>query len=511
MIKKGLVLPVRLFTAWFLLMVAAAPARAHVNSPDVFLDGWAGPYHLLVTVRPPLVIPGVAEIEIRSDSPELRELRLVPMRIAGPGADLAPVPDLAARSKVDPQLFTGQLWIMLRGSWKIRILADGTKGRGELGVPAPAVSRMSLPMAKALAGLLIALGLFLAAGFVSIVGVGAGEATTEPGQEPSPGHKRRARVMMFLAATLLTAAIYFGSRWWEAKAAEVRHSNYQIPRVTLSLENGSHLVLHLSNPNPAWSEPLRLDDLIPDHGHLMHLFLVRAPGLDRFWHLHPDEVEPGVFAVELPRMAAGRYSLFADIVHRTGFPETQVGEISLSDIAGRPLSGDDSAGQAPAIHLLKLAPRSASDDSSATAALDNGSRMIWEHAGRPLGMRQPIWFRFRVQDAAGKPVTDLEPYMGMAGHAFFLRSDLGVFAHVHPAGSVSMAALDLAQPADDQLPGLMPDQMPGMLHSAMRGQAVSSEVSFPYGFPEPGIYRMFVQVKQAGRIETGVFDVRVEQ
>ena len=35
--------------------------------------------------------------------------------------------------------------------------------------------------------------------------------------------------------------------------------------------------------------------------------------------------------------------------------------------------------------------------------------------------------------------------MGMAGHAEFVRSDLSVFAHVHPAGSVSMAALELAQ------------------------------------------------------------------
>jgi hypothetical protein len=32
------------------------------------------------------------------------------------------------------------------------------------------------------------------------------------------------------------------------------------------------------------------------------------------------------------------------------------------------------------------------------------------------------------------------------------------------------------------------------------------EVSFPYGFPKPGEYRMFVQIKRAGRIETGVFD-----
>jgi len=37
-----------------------------------------------------------------------------------------------------------------------------------------------------------------------------------------------------------------------------------------------------------------------------------------------------------------------------------------------------------------------------------------------------------------------------------------------------------------------------------------AQVSFPYGFPKPGSYRMFVQVKRGGHIETGTFDARVE-
>ena len=89
--------------------------------------------------------------------------------------------------------------------------------------------------------------------------------------------------------------------------------------------------------------------------------------------------------------------------------------------------------------------------------------------------------------------------MGMAGHAVFLSTDGNIFAHVHPAGSVSMAAVSLAEGQGDNTP------MPHMNHNAS-----SAEVSFPYGFPKPGEYRIFVQVKRAGKVETGEFVARVE-
>jgi hypothetical protein len=105
--------------------------------------------------------------------------------------------------------------------------------------------------------------------------------------------------------------------------------------------------------------------------------------------------------------------------------------------------------------------------------------------------------------------------MGMAGHAAFVRSDCSVFAHVHPAGSVSMAALQLAQASLPLAPPRVNDpqsvnQRDSHPAMEMTMNVSSAEVSFPYGFPKAGLYRIFVQIKRSGRVQTGVFDTHVE-
>jgi hypothetical protein len=98
--------------------------------------------------------------------------------------------------------------------------------------------------------------------------------------------------------------------------------------------------------------------------------------------------------------------------------------------------------------------------------------------------------------------------MGMAGHAEFVRSDLTVFAHIHPAGSVSMAALELAQAGLAVSPPSAQEAAMSMPMAA--SGSLPAEVRFPYGFPQAGEYRIFVQIKRGGVVETGVFDAHVQ-
>jgi hypothetical protein len=491
------------------LLPLAVPCLAHIGSPDVYFQGDAGPYHLVVSIRTPQMIPGVAEIQIRSSTPGVRQVKIVPLYIVGPGAKYPPPPDVLLPSKDDPQFFTGKLWLMASGSWQVRIEADGDQGDATLAVPVPAFARSTMPMQNGLGVLLGALMVLLVAAIISIVGAANGEAQLASGQRPSAQQKRRGKIAMALALVVVAGALTFGGYWWKVSAAErANRMIYKPPQLVVLLLPGDKMLLRVG---PSTWHSRRAEavstKLIPDHGHLMHLFLVRVPQMDRFYHLHPAEDKGGVFLDDLPPISAGHYQVFADIVRESGFPDTLVAEMDIPEITGKPLAGDDSASSPPP--LSQDAPTSSADN--LTAPLSEGARMVWERSPGPLPTNQLLWFRFRVDDAAGKPATNLEPYMGMAGHAEFIRSDLSVFAHVHPDGSISMAAEELAAAS---LPGNSPNpSAPGAQSGmTMPGMAIGPlppEVAFPYGFPKPGLYRIFVQVKRAGRVETGVFDAHV--
>ena len=483
-----------------LLLVAwiAACAYAHVGSPDVFLEGSAGPYPMYVTIRPPSVIPGVAEIEIRCASQDIRAIHVTPTPLTGAAAKFAPTPDAMQRSKADAQFFTGTLWMMEPGSWQVRIEADGAKGAGQLSVPVPAVATRAKPMQFALGVTLFVMMTVLAVGLVSIVGAGVREGQLEPGMQAATRSKRRARVLMGATAILVILILWAGDRWWTAEASEFAGGLYRPLQMTASIVNAStaahdntstaahdntstapHDRLVLTLANPAWSVPRKIDDFLPDHGHLMHLYMIRQPDAARVWHLHPEMTASGVFTLAVPPIPAGQYQLYGDVVHRDGLAETMVASLTVpQDLAGNPIGGDDAAGV-----------RGESPD---------GARIVWDRDQTPLKAREAGIFKFRLVDRNGAPVQDAELFMGMLGHAAFVKNDGTAFAHVHPSGSVPMAALALANPAQ------------GDDHSMHHMSGLPPEADFPYGFPTPGDYRVIVQMKHGGVIETGIFDAKVD-
>lgn len=479
----------------FAVTCFARLAFAHVGSPDVFYEGDAGPYHLFVTVNVPPVIPGVAEVQIRTESTNVSQISTVVTRLTGVGSKYAPVPDLAVRSTADPHLFTSSIWLMEYGSLRVMLNVKGSLGSAEMSVPVASFARKSLTMPLGLGALLLALAVGLAVGAISIVGAAARDSRLKPGALPNDVSRRSGRIAMGVTAAIVAAIFYFAFDWWNVDAqAHARLTQFfKPPPLTLTLLGNDRLKVQAANSE--WSKDQVMDTLLPDHGHLMHLFLVREPGFDRFWHLHPERDSNGSFIANLPPLDAGHYDVFADLVDQSGFPWTLVGSINLPQLNGTTLSSDDSGGSFPEL----------SDNASTTDVLPDGTRVVWQHG--PLQANTPLVLHFVVQNADGSPAADLKPYMGMAAHLEIVRSDLSVFAHIHPSGSAPMAALMLA--SNDKGAGNS-DGMAGMTMPGMKmPEKVEPEFSMPYGFPKPGLYRVFVQFKRGDKVETAVFDTEV--
>ncbi|MBV9496380.1 MAG: hypothetical protein JOZ54_19180 [Acidobacteria bacterium] len=487
------------------VLLPGAAAYAHVGSADVYFEGNAGPYPMFVTVRMPEVVPGVAKIEVRSASPDVSNVKVLLLRLTGPGSKLPSTADVAIRSKEDPNFFVSELWFMEYGALQAQLEVEGSKGEGKLSVPIASFPRQQKAMAPwmRLMGAFVLVGLTF--GLVPITAGIAREGTVPAEAAPDAKNKRNARIVTALTVLAAVWTVYSARGLWrEEDAVYARNVDLlKPPRVEASLQDGNRLMLRLATPlqlpvagKGRETVPVKLEEVIPDHGYLMHLFLVGNPQADKVWHLHADRLQNGAFARTLPSMPAGDYRIFADIVDKNGFPWTLVGNVKLPNVAGPVLVGDDSQWAG--------APLAAPIAESKVAQLPDGARMVWERADGPLRSNVPTSFKFRVENADGSPAGDLEPYMGMAAHMIVLRRDAGVFAHVHTNGSVPMAALDLAR--ESSADGMDMSQSMAHQHHA----ALPASFSVPYGVPSAGDYRIFIQVRRSGQVQTAAFDVRAQ-
>jgi hypothetical protein len=493
--ERAAVKLVRLLLVLFLChFVAPTAAHAHVGSKDVFQTINAGPYKLFVTIRMPTVIPGVATVEVRSSGSPISGIRITPLPITGEASKHPPTADPMARSTADPAFFTGSLWMMASGSWQVRFQISGDAGEQTASVPVPAVALSTLKMQRGLGITLAVLGLFLVISMAGIVAAAVREARLEPGATPSPGRKGRVILATGASLVFMVIVVWLGGVWWNAEAASYATDVYRPLQVTPSL-SGNLLTLNVHAFHPKNERRGRSNnDFLPDHGHLMHLYAIRQPGMDAVFHLHPSLVGPGDFQISLPAMPAGIYTLYGDVVHASGFPETLVSSITIpADMPGGSPGPDDAAAYPQSLNAGQLGE---------SYKFPDGYVMVWDRPS-PLTANTAYSFKFHLLDASGKPASDMQPYMGMAGHAAFVKTDGTVFAHTHPDGSAAMAALMIANESGHE-------GMDMNMDMGEHSDPISNTVEFPYGFPSSGRYRIFVQMKHGTTIETGAFDASVE-
>lgn len=532
-----------------LFLVSILSAQAHVGSPGVIVQKQAGKYQVLVSIAPPDVVPGTARITVYVERGRVKNVEARAVYFNA-GDEASPSPDQLTAAPGQPNSLSGDVWLMDIGSASIEVFLDGPDGKAKLVVPVMSVATAQRTMPAGTGAMLAGLGLLLVVMLITIIGVSVTQAKLSPGQAIPAAYRIRQRLSMALTAVALLGILTAGRFWWESR--EKRYQSINLYR-QLDLNStvktvGAKPQLLIQVDTASLTRNNRpLSFIVPDHGKLMHAFLVRVPQLDAFAHLHPIRQDTLHYQTALPPLPPGQYRLYTDVVYHNGFAETLTDTVTIAEPEARSYTAsdrDDSwlVGPAADKQPLRLDGSMAScGKPSAYVKLSDGSTMIWtDKPSEVLETNQLYQLQFAIADEEGRPAR-LEPYLGMSGHAALVREDGQVYMHLHPVGTYSMAAesslvrriADTARSyqypdaqffrdsvdRDMRLMNALPEaeynrrmgaSMVGMIHEK-DGSRHLNMVAFPYQFPSAGRYRIWVQVKRNGQILTGAFETQVRE
>ncbi|WP_420034883.1 hypothetical protein ACN2WE_22765 [Streptomyces sp. cg28] len=183
-----------------------------------------------------------------------------------------------------------------------------------------------------------------------------------------------------------------------------------------------------------------------EHGKELHL-IVASRDLTAYRHLHPVRAADGTWSTPVSLPKAGDYRVFADFTPRGAKEGLTLG-------AGLGVAGTYAPAPLP--------------EHSTTARVAGGYEVRVD--GEPAaGAARELTLTVTKN---GRPVTDLDPYLGAYGHLVALRAGDLAYLHVHPH-----------------------DGGPG------------PEVSFTATAPSAGTYRLFLDFKHDGEVRTAAFTV----
>jgi hypothetical protein len=205
----------------------------------------------------------------------------------------------------------------------------------------------------------------------------------------------------------------------------------------------------------------RVRDFDIMHERQMHLIIVRRD-LEFFAHTHPTTAADGVFTLDnyvFP--TAGEYRIFVDAA-----PKGAGGQVMSATIKVEGKSKVE-------------APVSASANNSTRRSVD-GIEVTLKDASS-LAPRRTLPYVVQLRDEkTGRPVQDLQPYLGAVGHLIMISENAETFVHAHP---------DERDPQNGK----------------------QGEITFLVRPPKPGRYHIWVEFQREGRVQTAGFTVGVEE
>lgn len=195
-----------------------------------------------------------------------------------------------------------------------------------------------------------------------------------------------------------------------------------------------------------------LTSFATSHERLLHLIVVRTDGTE-FRHVHPTMDADGTWSLPWQWSEAGTYRIYADFVPDTDETPETITLTRTVEVAGQ------------------FTP--ATPEATNTATVDGYTVDLTGQV--TAGSSSELTFTVS-QD--GKPVPNLEPYLGAFGHLVALRDGDLAFLHVHPEGD-----------------------------EPTRGDTAGPDVGFVAELPTPGRYLLYLDFQVDGKVHSAPFVV----
>jgi hypothetical protein len=184
----------------------------------------------------------------------------------------------------------------------------------------------------------------------------------------------------------------------------------------------------------------------------LHLIVVRRD-LSGFHHVHPTMAADGTWSIPFTFTAGGTWRLYADF---------------------QPAGYDDTLTLGTDVNVSGLYVPVPLNEPASVFSIDGYDVTL---AGKPeAGKESELTFAVSKN---GKPVTDLQPYLGAFGHLVSLRGGDLAYLHNHPA------------------------------EEAKPGTKGGPQITFGTTFPTAGTYSLFLDFQHAGAVRTAEFTVNV--
>jgi hypothetical protein len=231
--------------------------------------------------------------------------------------------------------------------------------------------------------------------------------------------------------------------------------------------------------HPGTGEAIKKFEIV--HERQYHLFVI-SQDMEFFQHIHPEEQEDGTWSIEVTLPKPGYYKILSDFMPSGG----------SSQFIARPLVTTGYVGDlaADSAHLVPdTVSTKTVDDITATLAYDPVTFSTGQYGH----------LNFHLTDSkSGRPITDLQTYLGAFGHTLIMSEDMVDYVHSHP--------LDILAKADDD--GGAPQFLipPGADLEKLRG---GPDVTFEGLMPKPGPYRAWTQFRRNDKIYTFAFTFNV--